>query len=41
MWYFTWTLGTGFAIALALLVALWGENKESRLDSLRNTNKKH
>ncbi|GAB2877375.1 hypothetical protein GCM10027046_01560 [Uliginosibacterium flavum] len=30
MWYFTWTLGIGFAVLLAILNALWGENEEAR-----------
>ncbi|MCB1957652.1 MAG: cytochrome bd-I oxidase subunit CydX [Rhodocyclaceae bacterium] len=25
MWYFTWMLGLGFAVLLAILNALWGE----------------
>ena len=29
MWYFTWVLGIGFAVLLALLNALWSENKEA------------
>lgn len=31
MWYFTWILGIGFAVLLAILNALWGENEEGRL----------
>ncbi len=30
MWYFAWILGIGFAVLLAILNALWGENAESR-----------
>lgn len=30
MWYFTWMLGVGFAVLLAILNALWGENEEAR-----------
>lgn len=30
MWYFTWVLGVGFAIFLAILNALWMENAEAR-----------
>jgi len=30
MWYFTWVLGIGFAVLLAILNALWGENEEAR-----------
>ncbi len=30
MWYFTWILGIGFAVLLAILNAMWGESQESR-----------
>ena len=30
MWYFTWVLGVGFAVLLAILNAIWGENEEAR-----------
>mgnify|MGYP000855316917 CR=1 FL=1 len=30
MWYFTWVLGIGFAVLLAILNALWGEHEEAR-----------
>ncbi len=30
MWYFAWVLGIGFAVLLAILNALWGENEEAR-----------
>lgn len=30
MWYFTWVLGIGFAVLLAILNAMWGENEEAR-----------
>ncbi len=30
MWYFTWMLGVGFAVLLAILNAMWGENEEVR-----------
>jgi len=30
MWYFTWVLGVGFAVLLAILNALWGEHEEAR-----------
>ncbi|MEJ7138281.1 cytochrome bd-I oxidase subunit CydX [Amphibiibacter pelophylacis] len=33
MWYFTWVLGVGFAILLAVMNAMWGENEQSRTDS--------
>lgn len=35
MWYFAWVLGIGFAVLLAILNALWGENEEARADALR------
>ena len=31
MWYFAWILGVGFAVLLAVLNAMWGENEEGRL----------
>lgn len=34
MWYFAWVLGIGFAVLLAILNAMWGENEEARLQSL-------
>ncbi|MBT9495987.1 MAG: cytochrome bd-I oxidase subunit CydX [Zoogloea oleivorans] len=30
MWYFTWILGIGFAVFLAILNALWAEHEASR-----------
>lgn len=30
MWYLTWVLGVGFAVLLAVLNAMWGENEEAR-----------
>lgn len=30
MWYFAWMLGVGFAVLLAILNAMWGENAEGR-----------
>jgi cytochrome bd-I ubiquinol oxidase subunit X len=30
MWYFSWGLGIGFAVLLAILNALWEENEEAR-----------
>ncbi len=36
MWYFAWTLGVGFAVLLAILNAIWGENEEARLASLKS-----
>ncbi|MEY4751203.1 MAG: cytochrome bd-I oxidase subunit CydX [Pseudomonadota bacterium] len=31
MWYFAWVLGVGFAVLLAVLNAMWGENEDGRL----------
>ncbi|MFM2069002.1 MAG: hypothetical protein RLZZ584_3911 [Pseudomonadota bacterium] len=33
MWYFTWVLGVGFAVLLAIMNAMWGENQEARAAS--------
>ncbi|WP_374518122.1 cytochrome bd-I oxidase subunit CydX [Undibacterium squillarum] len=30
MWYFTWILGLGFAVMLAILNALWLESQDER-----------
>jgi len=30
MWYFTWMLGVGFAVLLAILNVMWGENEDGR-----------
>lgn len=30
MWYFAWMLGVGFAVLLAILNAMWGENEVAR-----------
>ncbi|MCB1537402.1 MAG: cytochrome bd-I oxidase subunit CydX [Rhodospirillales bacterium] len=30
MWYLTWVLGVGFAVLLAILNAIWGENEDAR-----------
>ncbi|MFA9218558.1 MAG: cytochrome bd-I oxidase subunit CydX [Sphingomonadaceae bacterium] len=30
MWYFAWILGVGFALLLAILNAMWGENEAGR-----------
>ncbi|THF63338.1 cytochrome bd-I oxidase subunit CydX [Pseudothauera rhizosphaerae] len=35
MWYFTWVLGIGFAVLLAILNVLWMENENGRNGSLR------
>lgn len=29
MWYFTWVLGLGFAVLLAVVNALWLESQDS------------
>lgn len=34
MWYFTWLLGIGFAVLLAIVNALWNEHEESRRATL-------
>jgi cyd operon protein YbgT len=31
MWYFAWILGVGFAVLLAVMNAMWGENEQNRL----------
>lgn len=33
MWYFTWMLGIGFAVLLAILNAMWGEHEDARRDT--------
>ena len=33
MWYFAWMLGVGFAILLAVMNAMWGENVAERLSA--------
>ena len=30
MWYFAWVLGVGFAVLLAILNAMGGENEDGR-----------
>ena len=35
MWYFTWILGVGFAVLLAILNAMWGENEAARSEAAR------
>jgi cyd operon protein YbgT len=35
MWYFTWVLGVGFAVLLAVLNAMWGENEDNRAAARR------
>lgn len=41
MWYFSWVLGVGFAVLLAILNALWGENEEARRAALRRPSDEH
>ncbi|NMG70372.1 cytochrome bd-I oxidase subunit CydX [Parazoarcus communis] len=41
MWYFAWVLGIGFAVLLAILNALWGENESAREDALREARGEH
>lgn len=36
MWYFTWILGVGFAVLLAILNAMWGEHQDARAQSHRS-----
>lgn len=33
MWYFAWILGVGFAVLLAIMNAMWGENEAARMAS--------
>lgn len=33
MWYFTWILGLGFAVLLAVVNALWHEAREDHRSS--------
>jgi cytochrome bd-I ubiquinol oxidase subunit X len=41
MWYFAWVLGVGFAVLLAIMNAMWGENEDARAaagdDGVRET----
>jgi cyd operon protein YbgT len=30
MWYFSWVLGLGFAVTLAVLNAMWLESRDDR-----------
>ena len=30
MWYFSWVLGLGFAVTLAVLNAMWLDSREQR-----------
>ncbi len=40
MWYFAWMLGVGFAVLLAIMNAMWGENEAGR-DMARRTDQEH
>jgi len=33
MWYFSWALGVGFAVLLAIMNAMWGETLEARINA--------
>jgi cyd operon protein YbgT len=35
MWYFAWMLGVGFAVLLAIMNAMWGENEAARGEAAR------
>ena len=35
MWYFAWILGVGFAVLLAIMNAMWGENEEARVEAAK------
>lgn len=35
MWYFAWILGVGFAVLLAVMNALWGENEAGRIEAAK------
>jgi len=39
MWYLTWVLGVGFAVLLAILNAIWGENEEGRAEAEKHPDK--
>ncbi|HSQ73321.1 MAG TPA: cytochrome bd-I oxidase subunit CydX, partial [Rubrivivax sp.] len=36
MWYFAWMLGVGFAVLLAIMNAMWGENELARTKARRD-----
>ena len=36
MWYFSWILGIGFAVLLAILNAMWGESEGERAAQARS-----
>lgn len=35
MWYFAWILGVGFAVLLAIMNAMWGENEAARTEAAK------
>jgi cytochrome bd-I ubiquinol oxidase subunit X len=35
MWYFAWILGVGFAVLLAIMNAMWGENEGGRVEAAK------
>ncbi|TXH90688.1 MAG: cytochrome bd-I oxidase subunit CydX [Rhodoferax sp.] len=37
MWYFSWILGVGFALLLAILNAMWGENEAARASASKDS----
>jgi cyd operon protein YbgT len=39
MWYFAWMLGVGFAVLLAILNAMWGDNEEARVNARKEDQK--
>ncbi len=41
MWYFAWVLGVGFAVLLAILNAMWGENEQERKDARARNDESH
>ncbi|MGN8061468.1 cytochrome bd-I oxidase subunit CydX [Ralstonia sp. 22111] len=38
MWYFSWVLGVGFAVLLAVLNAMWGEVSDDRAANASSAN---
>jgi cyd operon protein YbgT len=40
MWYFAWMLGVGFAVLLAIMNAMWGENEAGR-EAARHSDPEH
>ncbi|MFV2028929.1 cytochrome bd-I oxidase subunit CydX [Neisseria sp. S1] len=39
MWYFAWILGLGFAVLLAVMIAMWGEFERDRVESLNKADR--